>query len=108
MRAIGGQYTRDYVTRFGFDKSQLPDDLTLALGTAELSPLQVAIGYATFANGGFLVSSYYIDRVEDASGKALLQAEPAVACFAMRPAQRGRPCAKRPPAPGAALRLTNR
>ncbi len=80
MRAIGGQYTRDYVTRFGFDKSQLPDDLTLALGTAELSPLQVAIGYSAFANGGFKVSSYYIDRVEDASGKVLQQANPAVAC----------------------------
>jgi penicillin-binding protein 1A len=80
MRAIGGQYARDYVTRFGFDKSQLPDDLTLALGTAELSPLQVAVGYSTFANGGFKVSSYYIDRIEDANGKILQQANPAIAC----------------------------
>ena len=80
MRAIGGDYARNYVTRFGFDKSQLPDDLTLALGTAELSPLQVAIGYSTFANGGFKVSSYYIDRVEDAAGKVLQQANPAIAC----------------------------
>jgi penicillin-binding protein 1A len=80
MRAIGGQYARDYVTRFGFDKSQLPDDLTLALGTAELSPLQVAIGYSTFANGGFKVSSYYIDRIEDANDKVLQQANPAIAC----------------------------
>jgi penicillin-binding protein 1A len=80
MRAIGGDYVWNYVTRFGFDKSQLPNDLTLALGTAELSPLQVAIGYSTFANGGFKVSAYYIDRVEDSSGKVLLQANPAVAC----------------------------
>jgi len=80
MRAIGVQYARDYVTRFGFDKSQLPDDLTLALGTAELSPLQVAIGYSAFANGGFKVSSYYIDRIEDANGKVLQQANPAIAC----------------------------
>jgi penicillin-binding protein 1A len=86
MRAIGGEYTRNYVTRFGFDKSQLPNDLTLALGTAELSPLQVAIGYSAFANGGFKVSSYYIDRVEDAGGKILQQADPAIAC-----AQCGRP-----------------
>jgi penicillin-binding protein 1A len=81
MRAMGGQYTRDYVTRFGFDKSQLPDDLTLALGTAELSPLQMAIGYSAFANGGFKVSSYYIDHVEDANGKILQQANPAIACL---------------------------
>jgi penicillin-binding protein 1A len=80
MRAIGGDYARNYVTRFGFDKSQLPDDLTLALGTANLSPLQVAIGYSTFANGGFKVSSYYLDRIEDASGKVLQQAAPAIAC----------------------------
>jgi penicillin-binding protein 1A len=80
MRAIGGEYARNFVTRFGFDKSQLPDDLTLALGTAELSPLQVAIGYSAFANGGFKVSSYYIDRVEDANGKVLQQANPAIAC----------------------------
>jgi penicillin-binding protein 1A len=80
MRAIGGDYTWNYVTRFGFDKSQLPNDLTLALGTAELSPLQVAIGYSTFANGGYKVSSYYIDRIEDAGGKVLAQANPAIAC----------------------------
>jgi penicillin-binding protein 1A len=81
MRAIGGDYTWNYVTRFGFDKSQLPNDLTLALGTAQLSPLQVAIGYATFANGGYKVSAYTIDRIEDASGKVLQQADPALACF---------------------------
>ncbi len=80
MRAIGGDYTWNFVTRFGFDKSQLPNDLTLALGTAELSPLQVAIGYAAFANGGYKVSSYFIDRVEDAGGKVLQQAAPAIAC----------------------------
>jgi penicillin-binding protein 1A len=81
MREIGGDYTWNYVTRFGFDKAQLPNDLTLALGTAELSPLQIATGYATFANGGYRVSSYYIDRVEDANGKVLQQAEPQLACY---------------------------
>jgi len=81
MREIGGDYTWNYVQRFGFDKSQLPNDLTMALGTASLSPLQVANGYATFANGGFRVSSYYIDRIEDAGGKTLVQANPSVACF---------------------------
>ena len=80
MRAIGGDYTWNYVTRFGFDKSQLPNDLTLALGTAELSPLQVAIGYSTFANGGYKVAAYTIDRIEDANGKVLQQANPALAC----------------------------
>ncbi len=81
MREIGAQYVWNYVQRFGFDKSQLPDDLTLALGTAELTPLQAVAGYATFANGGFRVTPYYIDRIEDSGGKVLSQADPALACF---------------------------
>jgi penicillin-binding protein 1A len=80
VREIGVDYTRNYVARFGFDKSQVPDDLTMALGTASLSPLQMVTGYATFANGGFRVTPYYIDRIEDAGGKSLLQAQPVLAC----------------------------
>jgi penicillin-binding protein 1A len=82
MREIGGDYTWNYVQRFGFDKSQLPRDLTMAIGTASLTPLQMVNAYATFANGGFKVTSYYIDRIEDANGKVLVQADPALACFA--------------------------
>ena len=52
----------------------------MALGTAELSPLQVVTGYAAFANGGFRVTPYYIDRILDASGKTIYQAEPLIAC----------------------------
>jgi penicillin-binding protein 1A len=81
MRQIGPEYTWDYVSRFGFDESQLPHNLTLAVGTAELSPLQMAIAYSTFANGGYKVTSYYLDRIEDAGGKVLMQAAPALACF---------------------------
>jgi penicillin-binding protein 1A len=81
MDKIGPAYTWDFVTRFGFDDSQLPHNLTLALGTAELSPLQMAIAYSTFANGGYKVSAYTIDRVEDAGGKVLMQAAPVLACF---------------------------
>jgi len=80
MREIGADYTWNYVQRFGFDKSQLPQDLTMALGTAELSPLQVATAYSIFANGGFRVSSYYIDRILDAGGKTLYQSSPLRAC----------------------------
>jgi penicillin-binding protein 1A len=80
VRDIGVEYTRDYVTRFGFDKTHVPDDLTMALGTAELSPLQVVTGYSAFANGGFRVNPYYVDRILDASGKTIYQAEPLIAC----------------------------
>jgi penicillin-binding protein 1A len=80
VRDIGLDYTWNYVQRFGFDKSQLPQDLTMALGTAELSPLQMATAYSTFANGGFKVNSYYIDHIVDAAGTTLFQAEPLLAC----------------------------
>jgi penicillin-binding protein 1A len=80
VRDIGMDYTWNYVQRFGFDKSQLPQDLTMALGTAELSPLQMATAYSTFANGGFKVNSYYIDHIQDAAGNTLFQAQPVVAC----------------------------
>jgi len=80
VRDIGMDYTWNYVQRFGFDKSQLPQDLTMALGTAELSPLQMATAYSTFANGGFKVSSYYIDHILDAAGNTLFHAQPLLAC----------------------------
>jgi penicillin-binding protein 1A len=99
MREIGPDYTWNFVQRFGFDKSQLPQDLTMALGTAELSPLQVATAYSTFANGGFRVSSYYIDHILDAGGKTLFQAEPLVACPEC--SRTGDPPPYRPAAPAA-------
>ncbi|MBS0613711.1 MAG: penicillin-binding protein 1A [Proteobacteria bacterium] len=82
MREMGGTYTLNYLPRFGFDKSQLPNNLTLALGTGVVTPLQLATSYSPFANGGFRVSSYFIERIEDAAGKILSQAKPKVACFA--------------------------
>jgi penicillin-binding protein 1A len=99
MREIGPEYAWNFVQRFGFDKSQLPQDLTMALGTAELSPLQVATAYSTFANGGFRVSSYYIDHILDAGGKTLFRTEPLVACPECGRA--GDPPPYRPTAPAA-------
>ena len=92
MRDIGGEYARNYVTRFGFSKAQLPDNLTLALGTADVTPLQLAEAYAPFANGGFRVSPYFIDQIVDATGRTVFQADPPIACFdcgeqALPPAQ---------------------
>jgi len=58
----------------------MPHDLTLALGTLEATPLDVAAGYAVFANGGYKVAPYFIDRIEDASGKVVYRASPRMAC----------------------------
>ena len=80
LREMGTAYATDYVTRFGFDKGVLPQNLTLALGTLEVTPLELAAGYAVFANGGFRVEPYFVDRIEDANGKIVYQAKPKIAC----------------------------
>jgi len=80
LRELGVDYAINYVTRFGFAKDSLPNNFTLALGTMDISPIDLAGAYATFANGGFRVSPYYIDRIEDLSGKVLWQADAPIAC----------------------------
>ncbi|MGH8265177.1 MAG: penicillin-binding protein 1A [Steroidobacteraceae bacterium] len=80
MRAMGTRFTVDYVSRFGFNKDALPENLTLALGSLQVSPLQLASGYSVFANGGYLIKPYYIQSVEDGEGHVLTAASPAVVC----------------------------
>jgi len=80
LRDIGLPAVTDYAARFGFEKAALPQNLTLALGTLSATPLQMATGFATFANGGYKVSPYLIDRIENAAGEVLFQATPAVVC----------------------------
>jgi penicillin-binding protein 1A len=80
MRSLGIEYTLDYMQRFGFPVRNLPRDLTAALGTAQLSPLEVATGYSVFANGGYRVEPYLIDRVENARGETLVRADPKIVC----------------------------
>jgi len=80
LRAIGVQYALQYVERFGFDSKDLPHNLSLALGSASVTPIQLATAYATFANGGFKVEPYFIERIEDAHGEVIYRADPAVVC----------------------------
>lgn len=80
LDAAGLEFVRHYITRFGFSLDQLPDNLSLALGTASVSPMSMARGYAVFANGGFLVSPYFITSIDDRNGKTIYRADPLRAC----------------------------
>ncbi len=80
LRATGIDTAIDYVSRFGFDKASLPRNLSLALGSNSVTPLNLAAGYTVFANGGYRVTPYFIDRIEDAQGVILWQAEPTRVC----------------------------
>ena len=86
LKELGIATAIDYITRFGFDARALPHDLTLALGTMEVTPLDVAAGYAVFANGGYRVQPYFIDRIEDAAGQVVWRAAPKRVCPQCEPA----------------------
>jgi penicillin-binding protein 1A len=79
MQAIGAQYAQDYISRFGFDPKLHPAYLTMALGAGAATPLQMLGAYAIFANGGYRVTPYLIDRVIDTRGNTLSTAQPATA-----------------------------
>jgi penicillin-binding protein 1A len=80
MKSIGVKYTVDFATKFGFERKNLPANLTLSLGTAMVTPLDMATAYSTFANGGYKVSPYFITRIEDAEGKVLVEEKPVLVC----------------------------
>jgi penicillin-binding protein 1A len=80
LKEVGIDNAIDYISRFGFDPKSMPHDLTLALGTLEVTPLELASGYAVFANGGYRVQPYFIDRIEDAAGQVVWRAAPRMVC----------------------------
>ncbi|MFQ3248572.1 MAG: penicillin-binding protein 1A [Glaciecola sp.] len=80
LRGVGLDETVDYISRFGFDKDDIPRDETLSLGSGSHTPLEVVSGIAVLANGGFAVRPYFIQRIENDLGELIWQAEPAYAC----------------------------
>jgi len=76
LQAMGVGKTIDYITRFGFNKQDLPPNLSLALGTATLTPMEIATGWSTFANGGYKITPYIIDKIESRNGVTLFVANP--------------------------------
>lgn len=80
LKSIGLDKAIDHLSNFGFSPDELPRNESLALGSASLTPLEVVTGFATFANGGFLIDPYLIERIESADGEIIFQAEPSLAC----------------------------
>lgn len=75
LKAIGASYGKDFLSRFGFDANKHPLNLTMALGTGSVTPLQLAGAYAVFANGGYQVKPWLIQKVIDAKGAVLFEAK---------------------------------
>jgi len=80
LQAVGIQYALNYVSRFGFNSKQLPRNLSMVLGTGEVTPLELVRGYAVFANGGYLVTPYVIDHINDSKNVLIYQSAPKIAC----------------------------
>ena len=74
LQAIGVPYAINYAKLFGFDPEDMPRNLTLALGTNSVTPIQLASGFATFANGGYGIKPYFIDHITDDNDKELYRA----------------------------------
>ena len=85
LRNIGIEYARDYITNFGFERDDLPANLSMALGSASLTPLAMARGYGVFANGGYLVTPRYISTITDMNGKVVYEIRPSIICDDCQP-----------------------
>jgi len=80
LKNIGLDKAINHLSSFGFAPDELPRNESLALGSASLTPLEVVTGFAAFANGGFLIEPYLIERIENADQKIIYQANPVLAC----------------------------
>lgn len=76
LQALGVNRARDCISKFGLNKDDLPPNLSMALGTATLTPMEIASAWTVFANGGFKVSPYIVQRIESRDGQVLYQANP--------------------------------
>ncbi|GAA5524318.1 penicillin-binding protein 1A [Microbulbifer aestuariivivens] len=80
LQALGIDNALTFVERFGFERSKLARNLTIALGSSALTPVEMARGYAAFANGGYRVEPYLVDRVLDVNGDVVYQSLPLTVC----------------------------
>ncbi|MFZ9677421.1 MAG: penicillin-binding protein 1A [Quisquiliibacterium sp.] len=76
LQSIGPNYAQDYATRVGFDAQRHPPYLTMALGAGSVTPWQMVGAYSVFANGGYRISPYLINRITDSEGRVLARANP--------------------------------
>lgn len=73
VQAIDPFYAQQFISKFGFNPKNHPALLTMALGVGSVTPLEMVTGYSVFANGGYLVQPYLIEKVTDADGNVLMQ-----------------------------------
>ncbi|MBY0345700.1 MAG: PBP1A family penicillin-binding protein [Neisseriaceae bacterium] len=79
LQAITPKYAQEYIQYFGFKAENHPAYLPMALGAGSATPWQMAMGYTVFANGGYHVTPYFIEKIQNSQGKVIFQANPKLA-----------------------------
>ena len=77
---VGVERTLDFLGHFGFERSRHPSGLSLALGSGSVTPLELTRGFAVFANGGYRVDPWFLDRIEDPYGEVVFRTVPRRVC----------------------------
>lgn len=80
LRGVGLHRTADHLLKFGFDNKDINRSESLALGSASITPLELARGMSAFANGGHLIEPYFISEIQDAMGNTLFKTNPTIIC----------------------------
>lgn len=70
LEQIGVATAIEYAKKFGIT-SPLDANLTLALGSSSVTPLELTMAYGVFASGGYRTTPYFVTRVVDGNGKVL-------------------------------------
>ena len=73
LQSIGANYAQDWIGKFGFDADKHPPYLTMALGAGSVTPMQMAVGYSVFANGGIRINPWLVSKVSEQRGKVLVE-----------------------------------
>jgi|TARA_B100001093_G_scaffold36876_1_gene31596 penicillin-binding protein 1A len=73
LREMGIPLTQDYLSRFGFSKSRLAPDLSLALGSSSFSPAEMVRAYSILVNSKDPKDLFFIERIIDRDGKTIFQ-----------------------------------
>lgn len=80
LNYVGIRRAIDYITQFGFDPAAMPRDLSLSLGSANITPFDMNQAYAILANGGYAIEGHLVTHIEDSEGERLFEAQQPRVC----------------------------
>ncbi|MFN2361301.1 MAG: penicillin-binding protein 1A [Marinobacter sp.] len=80
LRDLGIQNTIDYLDQLRIPTADMQKDLSLSLGSGQLTPMDLARGFAVIANGGYDVEPYLVSSISDVNNEEMFQAPEVILC----------------------------